>query len=139
MRDNEMTSQTITLQLPEEIYRRLKRVSQVTQRSLEEVAFQSLQGNLPPSVDDLPPELQAECAAMQALSDESLWQIARQSLPNNQWQRHQALLRKNERGRLSAAYSAELESLRSSADQSVYRRSYALALLKWRGHNLPTP
>jgi len=32
----------------------------------------------------------------------------------------------------------ELAELRTAADRFVTRRSYALALLKWHGHTIPT-
>ncbi len=41
-------------------------------------------------------------------------------------------------GTLTAAERAELARLREETDRFVLRRSYALALLKWRGHTVPT-
>jgi hypothetical protein len=48
------------------------------------------------------------------------------------------LLRKAQDGTLSAVEQKELEELRVATDRFVTRRSYALALLKWHGHTLPT-
>ena len=134
-----MTLQTITLRLPEESYRRLQRMATALRRPLEEVASQTIRGNLPPTVDDLPDELQSELAAWSSLSDERLWEVARQPLPTDQWRRHRHLLRKNETDALTEAEREELARLRADADRFVLRRSYALALLKWRGHTLPMP
>src|SRR3712207_290786 len=91
---------TITLHLPGELYQRLQNMAQATQQPLEDVVFQAIRGNLPPAVDDLPPELQAELASLQHANDESLWVVAKEALPPEQWRRHQHLLRKNESGRL---------------------------------------
>ncbi len=132
-----MTTATVTLQLPEDVHRRLQGMATVMRQPLETVLFQTIRGNLPPLVDDLPPELRDELAAMHALGDGALWQVAREPLSPEQWRRHQALLRRSEAGRLSEAGRAELARLRASADRFVFRRSYALALLKWRGHTLP--
>ncbi len=132
-----MTGQTIQIQLPAEIYHRLQRVADATQQPLEAVVFQTIQGNLPPSLDDLSPDLQRLVADLQALSDAALWQIARAPLPPHQWRRHQHLLAQGQAGHLSATEEAELAALRAATDQYVTRRSYALALLKWRGHTLP--
>ena len=134
-----MSTQTITLNLPEDIYHRLQGMAQVTHQPLEEVAFQTIRGNLPPAVDDLLPELRSELAALHDLSDEDLWRITREPLPPAQWRRHQSLLRQNAAGRLTDAKREELAHLRAATDRFVIRRSYALALLKWRGHTLPTP
>jgi hypothetical protein len=132
-----MITRTITLQLPDDIYRRLERMAEATHQPLEEVVVQTIQGNLPPSVDDLPADLQGEMAALQNVNDEALWAIAKETLPIDQWRRHQALLRKNGSRGLSDKEREELSQLRHMADRLVLRRSYALALLKWRGHTLP--
>ncbi len=134
-----MTLQTITLRLPEDSYWRLQRMATALRRPLEEVASQTIRGNLPPAVDDLPAELQNELAGWSSLSDERLWEIARDPLPADQWRRHRRLLRKNEAGALTEAEREELARLRAATDRFVLRRSYALALLKWRGHTLPIP
>ena len=134
-----MTLQTITLRLPEDSYRRLQRMAAVLRRPLEEVASQTIRGNLPPTVDDLPVELQNELADWLNLSDEQLWQIASAALPADQWQRHQRLLRKNEAGALTEVEHEQLAHLRTEVDRFVLRRSYALAVLKWRGHTLVMP
>jgi len=114
-------------------YQRLQRMAEAIQRPVEEVTFQTIRGNLPPSVDDLPPELRDELAAVQNLDDKALWAIVKESLPPDQWRRHEYLLRKNQEGTLTAAEQEELARLRAATDRFVFRRSYALALLKWGG------
>lgn len=133
-----MTLQTINIQLPDTIYQRLQRVAEAMNQPIEEVVFQTIRGNLPPSLEDLSPELRRVVADLQRLSDEELWAIATAPLPPQQWRRHQRLLRKAQDGTLSAVEQKELEELRVATDRSVTRRSYALALLKWHGHTLPT-
>ena len=131
-----MPTPTITLQLPEAIHRRLERVAQATNQALEEVVFQTIQGNLPPSVDDAPSDMQTDLGALQEASDEALWAIAKEPLPKEQWRRHQQLLRKNSTRSLTLTEREELGQLRNLTDRLVLRRSFALALLKWRGHTL---
>ncbi len=133
-----MTTPPITLQLPDDIHQRLQRVAEATNRPLEEIVYKTIQGNLPPSVDDLPPDLQYELAALQNANDEDLWTVAQEQMPAAQWRRHQQLLRKNQSRVLKELEREELSRLRDMADRLVMRRSYALALLKWRGHTLPT-
>src|SRR5919202_5062084 len=103
-----MTVQTIQIQLPAEIYQRLQRVADATHQPLEAVVFQTIRGNLPPSFDDLSPELQHVVVDLQALNDAALWEIARAPLPPRQWRRHQHLLAQGQDGELSAADAAEL-------------------------------
>jgi hypothetical protein len=134
-----MNVQTITLDLPEDIYRQFQYMAETSRQPLETVVFQSIQGNLPPSVEDVPPEWRNELVSLQKLDDQALWQVAQASLPASQWRRHQHLLRKNQAGTLTEAERTELTHLRTAADHFVLRRSYALALLKWRGYTVPVP
>jgi hypothetical protein len=133
-----MTVQTLHIPLPEAIVQRLQHVAEATHRPLEEVVVQTICGNLPPALEDLSPALRAVVADLPTLSDEALWAVARTPVPPKQWRRHQYLLRKARAGTLTAAEQHELETLREATDRFVTRRSYALALLKWHGHALPT-
>ncbi|NOT56102.1 MAG: hypothetical protein HOP18_16000 [Deltaproteobacteria bacterium] len=133
-----MTVPPLHLQLPEAIYQRLQRVAEGTNQPLQSIVIQTIRGNLPPSLDDLRPEWREAVADLPALSDEVLWEIAREPLPARQWRRHQRLLRKIQESVLTDGEKTELAALRTDADRSVTRRSYALALLKWRGHTLPS-
>jgi hypothetical protein len=133
-----MPNQTIPIQLPDAIYQRLQQVAQATNHSIEEVVLQTIRGNLPPSLDDLSPEWRCVVADLQHMSDEALWEVAKEPFPPYQWRRHQRLLQKGQEGPLSTAEHKELAELRAAADRFVTRRSYALALLKWHGHTIPT-
>jgi hypothetical protein len=133
-----MTVQTLHIPLPEAIVQRLQRVAEATHQPLEAVVVQTICGNLPPALDDLSPALREVVADLPTLNDEALWGAARTPLPPQQWRRHQRLLRKAQEGTLTAAEQHELDALRTATDRFVTRRSYAFALLKWRGYTLPT-
>jgi hypothetical protein len=133
-----MPYQTIPIQIPEAIYQRLQQVAHATHHSIEEIVLQTIRGNLPPSLDDLSPELHGVVADLQHMSDEALWSVAKEPLPPHQWRRHQRLLRKGQESPLAAAEHQELAELRAAVDRFVTRRAYALALLKWHGHTIPT-
>jgi len=60
-----MTSQLLTIELPEPIFRQFAHNS----KSIEALVAQSALNNLPPSVDTAPAELQPELLQMQALSN----------------------------------------------------------------------
>jgi len=132
-----VTTQNVTIGLPEDVCQRLKGMAVATQRPLEEVIFQAIRGNLPPLLIDLSPEQQGLVADLQPLSDDALWSVAREPLPMRQWQRHQRLLHEGETHALTSAERTKLEELREATDHFVIRRSYALALLKWRGYTIP--
>lgn len=93
---------------------------------------------MPPSLDDLDPKSHSIVADLQQLSDDRLWTIAKEELSPEQWRRHQELLQKAYDDDLTAAEMQELETLRETTDRLITRRSYALALLKWHGHTIPT-
>ncbi|MFZ4656798.1 MAG: hypothetical protein ACOYNY_07300 [Caldilineaceae bacterium] len=133
-----MTTQTVMVTLSEEVYHRFQVSAHVMQQPMEELLSQSIQGNLPPSLEDLPLELQNEIGvSLQRLTSQALWEIVKAPSMPATWQRHQDLLQKNQDETLTAAELAELEQLRIQMDKRVLRRSYALALLKWRGYTLP--
>lgn len=134
-----MDSQAITLHLPENMFHRLQQMAQVIRQPLESVVYQSIQGNLPPLIEDAPDEWRDDAADMEQLNDGDLWKIAKKALPEQQWTRHQELLTHNQDGTLTRSEQSELEKLRTATDRFVFRRSYAMALLKWRGYAVIPP
>jgi hypothetical protein len=131
-----MVTQSLTLNLPDNAYQRLHNLSKVTHQSLEQIISQSIQGNLPPVLDDVPDEWRDDAAELYQLDAAALWKVIRESLPSQQWKRHQELLEKNQEEHLTSGEQHELEELRAITDRFVFRRSYALALLKWQGYTL---
>jgi hypothetical protein len=130
------TQTTVTLALPKDVYHRLVTAAQAWQRPMTELLVQSITGNLPPVAEDAPPALVTEFAAMQQLEDWELWQIVSERLDPKLWRRHRLLLARNEAGALTSREENELRQLREATDHFVLRRSFVLALLKWRGHSL---
>jgi hypothetical protein len=110
-------------------------MANVSHRPLEDVLFQTIRGNLPPRLDDVPPDQRRSMADLQRFDDDALWAVAREPLPTQPWRRHQYLLRKVETNSLTDSERSELADLREATDHYVIRRSYALALLKWRGYS----
>ncbi|MFN8487221.1 MAG: hypothetical protein U0350_06485 [Caldilineaceae bacterium] len=129
--------QTVTLELPENIYQQFQRMALLTHQQVEEVMLQTIHGNLPPAFSDLPPALQQELASWVTLDDETLWRLTQETLPATYMRLQQKLLLKNEAGTLTDKERAELTRLRTVTDHFVLRRSTLLALLKWRGYSLP--
>lgn len=134
-----MTMQELTVTLPETVFHRLVGMAQATHQSVDAVLVQSLRGNLPPVVDDLPLEMRDEMAQLTQLNDAELWSTATAPLPPRQWRRHEELLVKNVEGTLTQREAQELDQLRDAVDRWVMRRSYAAALPKWRGYTVSLP
>jgi len=55
-----MMTQKLTVELPEPVFQLLVHMAALTEQSPEQLAAQSIAGNLPPSVENTPPEIQAE-------------------------------------------------------------------------------
>ncbi|NES20051.1 MAG: hypothetical protein F6K41_14250 [Symploca sp. SIO3E6] len=133
-----MSTATVTLEIPEQLYQRLVNTAQATQRPLAEILLRSLQVGSPPAWDDVPDEFQAELAALDKLDDNTLWEIARGQKTVAEMKRYDLLLAKNQNGSLTAAEKWELLDLRKKADLYMLSKAQAAVLLRWRGHKLPS-
>jgi hypothetical protein len=134
-----MPVETVTLQIPEIIYQRLVNTARATQRPLEEVILHALQIGSPPEWDNVPPEFQADLAALDKLDDNTLWQIARSHKTAAEMERYNTLLEGNSNNSLTEAERLELMALRQEADRFMLRKAQAAVLLHWRGHRVSTP
>ncbi len=132
-----MTTQAVTLHLPEHLYLRLQQNAQATRQSFDDVVLRAIQVGAPPSWEDAPAEFQVDLAALDRLDDDALWHVARSRRTEADMTRYQELLDKNANDTLSDAERAELSRLRTEADCFMFRKVHAAALLRWRGHHIP--
>ena len=128
---------TVTVDLPEEIYRRLEESAQATDRPMAEVVVQSVKAGRPPSVSDLPPEVREECVQLQRLSDKQLRRLAESTIRPGRQRLYTQLLRKNQAGTITGREQQQLTRLGSDARRTTLLKAYAYALLKWRGSRIP--
>jgi predicted transcriptional regulator len=133
-----MTTQQVTIELPEFILQRLTQLAEATHQSVEALISQSVLSNLPPSTEVAPPELRQEFLTMQMLSIDTLKPIAQAQVDPVQFERHTELLQKNEVGNLTPEEREELTALRVAAEQLMLRKAYAWSLLRWRGQRIPS-
>lgn len=132
-----MVTQRLTVELPEPVFRSLEHIAKLTQQSPEQLAAQSIAGNLPPSVENAPPDMQADLLAVQKLSVDELLEIAHSQVPLAQRERHLELLEKQRAASGTPEERRELSDLRESADRLMLRKAYAWAVLRWRGYPVP--
>jgi hypothetical protein len=124
-----MTQAPILLQLPDELYERLREIADDSHRPVESVLIDSLTllfGNLP-SID--PQQLTN-------FSDEQLWGLVHRMIAWPQDARLRKLTELGKKGLLSSDEQSELESLIDAYDQYVLLRSQALLHLKQRGYDV---
>lgn len=133
-----MTVEAINLQLPPAIYQRLVEVAEASHRPLTEVVIQSIRMGLPPTLDHVPVRFRDDLKTLHELSDDLLWAVADRDLADDKAAHYEQLLLKNQQGPLTEQEQHALDILREEADLLMLRRAYAAALLKWRGHRLPT-
>lgn len=132
-----MTTQRVTIELPEPVFRQLMRLAEATHQPIEAIVAQSVMSNLPPSADNAPPELQSELLRMQDLSTEALLGIAQAQAEPSHHNRHTELLSRNAEGLLTLEEQQELSALRQASDLLMLRKAYAWSLLRWRGQRIP--
>ena len=127
-----------TIQVPDELYERLRRTAEAMRAPLDAVAGRALAAGLPLSAADAPEGLREALRGLEELPDDDLWSVWRMVLEPAAVARHGVLLDKNAAGTLSSEEREELDRLREEADRVLLRRAHAAALLRWRGHALPT-
>lgn len=131
-----MTTQTITLELPEPLYRSAHQMAKAAQKPLETVLRDSLVHMLPP-LDDVPPEKAAELAKLALLDDAALWLEARATMsPAEQAEIHQ-LLDRQSADELTSAERARLRELLDTYGRLTVRKAHAYLLLARRGYRVP--
>ena len=131
-------STPVTINLPNTIYRQLQQAAQMTNRRLEDVLLQTISGNIPPSIEEVPANIQAELQSLQWLDIDDLWTVARSQLPPAQQERQTFLLQQNQRGVITASEREEMERIGDLADRLTLKKAYAYALLRWKGFPLPS-
>lgn len=128
----------LTLELPEDLYERVRRAAKGMNQPVEEALVQIVRAATP-SLEKVPAEYLAELEGLEDLDDEELWRVLRSRPAPSRQRRLEGLLDKGRRGELTDPERRTLDGLRSEGDRRMLRRSYAALLLKYRGHRVPEP
>lgn len=131
-------SQAITINLPDNVYQRVRRTAQVLQRPVEEFLLDAVTTALP-LLDDLPPELVDDMAALAVLNDTALWRVARDMLSPSAQERLDLLLDEKSQGTLTSEGQRELDRLLNEYERLVLARAQAALLLRQRGYDVSDP
>ena len=130
-------SQTVTLTLPDKLYRPVQRAAQATRQPVEKVLLTALEASLP-SLDGLPVDLADELAQMETLDNDALRQALLETVSIDQQQALEELLRRNQAGELTPGEREQLALLQRLADGVMLRKAHAAVLLRFRGQHVPT-
>jgi hypothetical protein len=131
-----MSIHPVVVELPEDIYERVERTAKGLKQPVQQALMKIVEAGLP-SLAKVPPEYQPELEALEAMSDEELWEIARSEMAAAQQDRLEHLLQKNQAEDLSETEQQDLDRLHAEANRLMLQKSYAHVLLKWRGHQMP--
>lgn len=132
-----MTVRTVTVQLPETLYRQAKETAEAKSLTIEEVLAQSIALSLPPLEEDLPAELRNELSSLMLLSDDELWAIARSEMDEKLQDRLEALMSIRDSRALSSEEDSELGSLLTKSESLMVKKAEAYRLLTRRGFSIP--
>ena len=129
-------AETVTVKLPIPIYRRLKRVAEITYRSVEDLLASTVDAALPLD-PNLPSDVADDVAAMALMNDDALMAASEVLHHAGAAATPATIDRVRRTARLSTSEEAELAHLLELYNRSVLRRAKALAILSQRGYQLP--
>ena len=129
-------SETVTIEIPSNLFESLKQKANFMHRPVEDLVVQTLSVAAPPA--DLSPELVIELEAMLNFSDDALWAATKPSISETERVRLEQLNTLAGTRPLSEAEKKEQSQLLQAWQRSMTRRAKAFAILKLRGHPLPT-
>jgi hypothetical protein len=132
-----MADKLVTIALSDDLYRQALRLATESAQPLETVLVKRLEMVLD-DLAGLSPDEQAELAAMQHLSDDALWSMARERFPQAVDLRQQVLGERNSRGSITTDEQAELAQLVERGNRLLVRKAEAMAILTRRGWQVTT-
>jgi hypothetical protein len=130
-----MTIQSVTVNLPENVYRQIRRAARKARRPLDDVLAEAVSAAAPMMETPAAP-LRFALAQMSYLNDAALWQAARASLSAQQRSRLAWLHTEQQRRALTPEERSEEEALMTLYRETILVRAQAAVLLKQRGYDI---
>ncbi len=131
-----MFTQSIIVELPENLYRSVKQLAQTTNRPLADILRDSLTHTLPP-LDDVPTEEAEALARLSLLNDPDLWRVAQSNLSPKKRTKLESLLTDQSMGKLNNEQQKQLTKLQNEYGRLLVRQAHAWLLLARRGYKVP--
>ena len=131
-----MTDHSVTLSVPEDLYNQARELAEATDQPLENVFLQRLEASFSTPLSRLPLDEQAELAALKFLSDDALWTMAREQMPQARQDRMESLMRLNSMGQIDGEGYKELSKLVEQGQRLMLRKAQASDLLMDRGYKI---
>jgi len=131
--------QAVTVYLPDEMLDRYRRGAAVARMELDAFIAERLAETTPPLADDLPDSVRAELKSLEEGDDQALLQGAESHLADDKQEEYDRLLSKHAQGPLTSGEEQKLRELGEEARGLTLKKAHAVMLLKWRGHEIPSP
>ncbi|NHZ72407.1 MAG: hypothetical protein GWP17_04915 [Aquificales bacterium] len=110
-----MDKVTVQVEIGEDVYAELQQMAEASTWTLNDVLAQTIKAGLPPSLSKVPAAFQSELLDLNSLGDKDLMRVADgEGLNPN-----------------------SLNDMQKKADFATLRRTYAMSVLRWRGHPVP--
>jgi hypothetical protein len=131
-----MSTQTVTLELSESLYRSAIQVAQATKRPLTDILQEGIKHILPP-LDDVSQAEAVELAQLSTLTDAELWHVSAVLLPATEQNELQDLLDHQREGHLLPVDQVRLQTLLDEYGRLLVQKAHAWLLLARRGYRVP--
>ena len=130
-----MAEKTLTLNVPDSMYQRLKQRAEVEHRSLEEAALAVLAASVPEE-EQLPHGWEDLLDSMAGLDDDALWRAALNDTGRKANSGIRRLRAKSQTRGLTVAEQERLAELLRQEDKGMLIRARALLLLRQHGRDI---
>jgi plasmid stability protein len=130
-----MATTTITLNIPNEIYERIKHRAEQTQRSVETELMEVVVSAIPVE-NDTDSENQRAVESLKFLDNKALWRIARRQLSKKEADKIETLHFKRQDEGLTNQETETLRLLMKKYDRTFLLRNMAMKMLMERGFDI---
>ena len=124
------------INIPDELYQRLKQRAEEHHRSVEAQLLKTLSAGFIVEEEELPADLAAALTALETADDKALWQAARSHVPLEMAEAVQKLRAKQRRTGLTSTEQRKLDDLLHQYDLTMLLRAKAAVLLKQHGYDV---
>jgi hypothetical protein len=128
-----MMNNQLQITIPQDIVNRAQHLADALSKPVEDVLLEHL-NTLTIDVSQLPDDIQGELNALQYLSDDALWTIAREQMPADEQKIAHRLMSKNTQGTITNDERIILETYVERSDRLMLRKAEAATILQKRGH-----
>jgi len=133
-----MTTQEVTLNLPEAVYNQIRRAAEKAHRPVADLLVEAVIAAAPAMEPSAGP-FRTALAQLTYLNDAALWQAARATMLESQRERLEALHVKQQREGLTTVEREEEQALLALYRETILVRAQAALLLKQRGYDVSDP